>query len=64
MRISTSIDISLKPKDVFPWVADPQKAMLWQKDVKEGEILKQAKAELEELKRLCEEQKQPYKELG
>jgi len=27
------------PEAVFPWIADPEKAMTWQKDVKGGEIL-------------------------
>jgi hypothetical protein len=39
MRITTSVDISCKPNDVFPWIAEPKKAMLWQKGVKGGTIL-------------------------
>ena len=39
MRIFCSNKI-LKPPDlVFPWIADPEKAMKWQKNVKGGEIL-------------------------
>ena len=39
MRIFCSNEI-LKPPDlVFPWIADPEKAMKWQKNVKGGEIL-------------------------
>jgi hypothetical protein len=39
MRITASVDISCKPHEVFPWIAEPKKAMLWQKGVKEGTIL-------------------------
>ena len=39
MRIFCSNEI-LKPPDlVFPWIADPEKAMKWQKNVKGGEII-------------------------
>lgn len=41
MKISTSIDILAKPEKIFPWVAIPEKAMRWQKDVIGGEILKE-----------------------
>lgn len=38
MRITYENEI-LKPADiVFPWIAEPEKAMKWQKDVKSGEI--------------------------
>jgi uncharacterized protein YndB with AHSA1/START domain len=39
MRISYENVISVPPEAVFPWIADPEKAMTWQKDVKGGEIL-------------------------
>jgi hypothetical protein len=39
MRISYEVTISKTPKEVFPWIADPDKAMQWQKDVKGGEII-------------------------
>lgn len=39
MKISTSIDILASPNSIFPWIAQPDKAMLWQKDVKGGEII-------------------------
>lgn len=41
MKITTSIDIPSKPENIFPWVAQPDKAMRWQKDVKGGEIIKE-----------------------
>ena len=41
MKITTSIDILSKPENIFPWVAQPDKAMRWQKDVKGGEIIKE-----------------------
>jgi hypothetical protein len=41
MRISFSIDISQKPEEVFPWIAEPEKALLWQKGVKKGEIIQE-----------------------
>jgi hypothetical protein len=31
--------IRMPPEAVFPWVAEPEKAMRWQKDVREGKIL-------------------------
>lgn len=40
MKINTEINISCGPKEVFPWIDNPDKAMLWQKDVKSGEIIK------------------------
>jgi len=41
MEIALAIDIFCKPAEVFPWVAEPDKAMRWQKGVKGGEILKE-----------------------
>ena len=39
MRIAYENEI-LKPVDrVFPWIAEPEKAMKWQKNVKGGEII-------------------------
>ncbi len=39
MKIVLAEDISCKPEKVFPWIAEPEKAMKWQKNVKSGEIL-------------------------
>jgi hypothetical protein len=39
MRILNEIDISRPPKAVFPWIADPRKAMQWQGDVEGGRII-------------------------
>ena len=41
MEIALAVDIFCKPEEVFPWIAEPDKAMRWQKDVKGGEILKE-----------------------
>jgi hypothetical protein len=41
MKISAAIDITCKPEEVFPWIDDPGKAMLWQKGVKGEEIIKE-----------------------
>jgi len=34
MKITYAIDIACEPEDVFPWIAEPEKAMLWQTGVK------------------------------
>lgn len=39
MKIRYSNTISSPPKVVFPWIAGPEKAMQWQKNVKGGEII-------------------------
>jgi uncharacterized protein YndB with AHSA1/START domain len=39
VKIVREIEIAQPPEAVFPWIADPPKAMLWQKDVRGGEIL-------------------------
>ncbi len=39
MRIAYENMISQPPEVVFPWIAEPQKAMKWQKNVKGGEII-------------------------
>jgi hypothetical protein len=39
MHIVHEIEISKPPDVVFPWIAEPDKAMQWQKNVKGGEIL-------------------------
>jgi len=41
MEIALAVDIFRKPEEVFPWIAEPDKAMRWQKGVKGGEILKE-----------------------
>ena len=39
MIVSYENVIAESPEVVFPWIAEPEKAMTWQKDVKGGEIL-------------------------
>jgi uncharacterized protein YndB with AHSA1/START domain len=39
VRIFYSNEIRRPPEIVFPWIADPEKAMRWQKNVKGGEII-------------------------
>ena len=39
MRIRYSDEIRQPPERVFPWIAEPEKAMQWQKNVREGKIL-------------------------
>ncbi len=39
MRIVYETVLSQPPEVVFPWIAEPRKAMKWQKNVKEGEII-------------------------
>lgn len=39
MRIHYANEIMKPPDIVFPWIAEPDKAMQWQKNVKEGEII-------------------------
>jgi hypothetical protein len=41
MQIDCSIEILADPDQVFPWIDDPEKAMLWQQGVKGGEIIKE-----------------------
>lgn len=41
MKITLSVDIYRRPEEVFPWIAEPDKAMRWQKGVKETEIIKE-----------------------
>ncbi len=40
MRIVYEDEILQPPEKVFPWIADPEKAMKWQKNVKDGVIIK------------------------
>lgn len=40
MKITYKDEILQLPEKVFPWIANPEKAMKWQKDVKSGEIIK------------------------
>lgn len=40
MKIAYEDEILQLPEKVFPWIADPEKAMKWQKNVKGGEIVK------------------------
>ena len=39
MDVQYSIEIHAKPAEVFPWIADPEKAVLWQPDVQHWEII-------------------------
>lgn len=39
MKIFYEDIISKPPEIVFPWIAEPEKAIKWQKDVKGGEII-------------------------
>jgi hypothetical protein len=39
MRITYANEILKPPECVFPWIAEPDKAMQWQKNVKGGEII-------------------------
>lgn len=39
MKVTSEIEISQSPETVFPWIAEPEKAMQWQKNVKGGEVL-------------------------
>jgi len=39
MRITYANEILKPPEFVFPWIAEPDKAMQWQKNVKSGEII-------------------------
>jgi carbon monoxide dehydrogenase subunit G len=39
MKIVNSVDINARPEVVFPWISDPEKAMVWQTSVSKGEII-------------------------
>lgn len=39
MEIHCLIEILKPPECIFPWIAEPEKAMQWQKSVKSGEII-------------------------
>jgi len=41
MRINYTIEIACKAEKVFSWIDEPEKAMRWQKGVKNGEIIKE-----------------------
>jgi hypothetical protein len=41
MKINFAIEVAGEPEEVFPWIDNPQKAMLWQKGVKGAEITKE-----------------------
>ena len=41
MQFVIHTDIQSKPEDIFPWIAEPDKAMKWQKGIKGGEIIKE-----------------------
>ena len=39
MTLDCSIEILRSPEVVFPWIAEPKRAMKWQKNVKGGEVI-------------------------
>ena len=39
MKITFAIEIFCRPEELFPWIAEPEKAMRWQKGVRGGEII-------------------------
>ncbi len=39
MRVTCENEIARPPEGVFPWIAEPEKAMKWQKNVRGGEII-------------------------
>jgi hypothetical protein len=41
MKINASVDIASSPDDIFHWIDNPDKAMRWQKGVKNGVIIKE-----------------------
>ena len=41
MKLSYSISILCEPQTVFPWIAEPKKAMLWQTGVNEEVIIEE-----------------------
>ncbi len=43
MKITHRVVINCKPEQVFPWIAEPEKAMRWQKNVRGGKIITETK---------------------
>ncbi len=43
MQIDYAVEVSAEPEQVFSWIDDPEKALLWQQGVKGGEIIKETK---------------------
>jgi hypothetical protein len=41
MLIDYEVNIACKPEELFPWVAEPDKAMMWMKSVRKGEIIEE-----------------------
>lgn len=39
MRLHCTNEFSNSPEEIFPWIADPEKAMQWQGHVKGGKII-------------------------
>jgi len=39
MKIEFAAEVACSPAALFPWLAEPEKAMRWQKGVKKGEII-------------------------
>lgn len=46
MEITLSIKILQRPEELFPWIAEPQKARLWQKGIKDETIIKETKEKI------------------
>jgi hypothetical protein len=53
MKITLSVDIACQPEELFPWIAEPEKAMLWQKGIKGGEILHEKPEKVGTTYRFC-----------
>jgi hypothetical protein len=39
MIVAAEIEIAKTAQEVFPWIADPEKAMQWQRNIKSGEVV-------------------------
>lgn len=39
MKIAVSVNISCRHEELFPWIADPNMALRWQRGEKSGQIL-------------------------
>lgn len=46
MKFTVTIDILQTPEELFSWLAEPQKAKLWQKGVKDETIIKETKEKI------------------
>jgi hypothetical protein len=39
MEITHTVEVHKPPEAIFPWIAEPSKAIQWQNNVKEGEVI-------------------------